>query len=284
MNRQDAFRYLLYFALFSLFSTFFFIATFPGVRMTAMVNGQLRSLSNGSVAVTKTSLSFPWSVHLKGVTTSISGETLDLGDATVSPDLAALFTGRKGVKVKFAGIAGMGKISIRTSKAGGKVVASPLKIDLSGLSRLIQLPVQLEGLVAGEVTVETGDISGSVWSGEGTLSAGSIIMSGPLLEAFGMAPFNLSGLKLFFTLDENLVKLGENEVQGDIGAKIRGTMKLDPRRPEKSRLDLVVELHPTAANREKLSPVLTIMGARPNADGSVQLKVKGTVGRPSVTP
>ena len=284
MNRQDAIRYLLYFVIFSLFTTIFFIATFPGEWLKGMINGQVSSLSNGTVAVTETSLSFPWSVRLKGITASISGEILDLGDATVSPDLAAIFTGRKGVKVSFVGTAGTGKVSFRSSQAGGKVIAAPLNVDLTGVSSFLQLPVQLEGQVKGELVLETGDLNGNVWSGEGTASADSITMNGPLLEAFGMAPFNLSGFKLFFTVEDNLVKLGENEVQGDISAKVRGTVKLDPRRPENSRLDLVVVLRPGADTREKLSPLLTLMGARPRADGSVQLKVKGTVGRPSVTP
>ncbi len=283
MNRQSAFRNLLYFALFSLFTAVFFLATFPTERLTSLINDQVRSASNGTVAVKETSLAFPWSIRLKGITTSISGEARNLGDATVSPDLVAIFTGRKGVKVRFAGTAGKGKVSFKTSETEIKVVAAPLNIDLSGVSRLLQLPVQMEGLVTGEVTVETGDVNGGVWSGEGAFSAGSITMNGSLLDAFGMAPFNLSGLKLFFTVEDNLVKLGENEVQGDIGAKVRGTVKLDPRRPENSRLDLVVVLRPGADTREKLSPLLTLMGARPRADGSVQLKVKGTVGRPDVT-
>lgn len=283
MTRSDAYRNLLYFLVFTIFTAVFLAFSFPAERLTSLINDQVRTAFNGAVEIKETSIAFPWSVRLKGITTSISGKASDLGDATVSPDLSAIFTGGRGMKARFNGPAGTGRFFFNIKGVEADVVADPLNVDLFGVSRLLRLPVQIEGQVKGRLAIESADTRGNMWSGEGAFLAASVTMTGSLLEAFGMAPLNLSNLELFFTIKENILKFGENEVQGDIGAKVRGIVKLDPRRLENSQLDLVVELRPSEGTGKKLSPILTVMGARPGADGTVLLQIKGTAGRPAVT-
>lgn len=283
MSRVSVYRNLLYFALFLFFTIFFFLYAFPSERLTITANKQLRTLAGPGVSVTEASLSFPWSVRFSGIMAPVSGKAVEVGDAVVSPNLFAFISGNKGGKVRFKGSPGTARISLRTSGEGARVAANSLELDLAGLSSFLELPVKLDGIVNGDLVVETSDLSTNVWSGEGAFHGKTITLNGPLLETFGLAPFNLSGLKLFYTIQDNVLTLGENRIQGDIDVNVKGTVKLDPGNPESSRLDLVVELRPGEDTKEKLAPILTIIGGRPRPDGTVQLKIRGSVGRPAIT-
>ncbi|MDT8395749.1 MAG: type II secretion system protein GspN [bacterium] len=283
MKRQGVYRYLIYIAIFSVFTSLFFLYGFPAERLTSIVNGRLSTMTGSAASVDEASLGFPLALKLKGMETAWSGESVLLGDAFVSPDLVGLLTGKKGGRIRLKGPLGTARLSIRTGGPGARITVKSLVADLQGVSGALQSPVQVDGFVEGSAAFETADLASGKWNGRGTVKADSVILTGPLLEAFGMAPFELAGLKAAFSLEENLLTLGENSIEGDLGASARGTIRLVPARPGSSRLDLVVDLRPGIGMREKISPLLTLMGARPRADGSVQLKVRGTVGRPSVT-
>ncbi len=255
MKRQGVYRYLLYFGIFSFFTFFFFLYSFPVERLTGIVNERLGAVTGFAVSVDEASLGFPLTLKLKGLETAFSGNGVLLGDAVISPDLIGLLTGKRGGRVRLKGPLGTARLSVRTGGSGARILVNSLVADLPGVSGVLQSPVQVDGTVKGSAIFETADLASGKWSGEGNIKADSLIMTGALLDTFGMAPFNLSGLKVFFSIEDNLLTLGENAVQGDLVATARGTVRMVPARPGSSRLDLVVELRPGIGTREKFVPL-----------------------------
>jgi len=147
---------------------------------------------------------------------------------------------------------------------------SVLSLDLSG-----KLTISLD-LVSETPSEE-------VYSGHVRVSSGPVVISGDLLQSLGFSPFNITSLSLVATVKDNVVTLGENGVDGDLNAVANGEIRLLPADLMASRLNLNVELVPGPDKKEKLGPIFALMGARTRSDGSINIRVRGTVANPSVT-
>jgi hypothetical protein len=115
------------------------------------------------------------------------------------------------------------------------------------------------------------------------VTSGPIEIAGDLLEALNFAPLRISRTAVVATIKDNVLTLGENSIEGDLAVNARGTVKISVDDYEASRLDLIVELKPSLESRGRLLPVFNLMGAKSKPNGSVGMRVRGTVGRPSIT-
>jgi len=118
---------------------------------------------------------------------------------------------------------------------------------------------------------------------EGTSAKKTYLIREGVLEPLDLSPLQFSSLRVSFTIQDNVLTFGENGLTGDISASARGTIRLVPANVMGSRLDLVLEVRPGLEKRKSLSSLFTLLGVRQGTDGRVNLRIRGTVGRPSIT-
>ena len=149
--------------------------------------------------------------------------------------------------------------------------------------QFITLPILLEGEVMVSMKLGSIDQSRGISSGDIILTSDAIEISGDLLETLGFSPLKISRVLATATVEDNVLTLVENSLEGDVNAVARGTVRWAPSNDTASRRDLILEVSPGAGQRERMMPIFTLLGARTRADGSINLRVRGTVGKPAVT-
>ena len=284
MNRKTSYRLAGYFLWFLLLTLFFALVNFPREYLTSWTNTQLSRATDGAIRVEEASLKFPLSMKLSGVSFDSGAEDLPLGDAVVSPSLVKFLTGGKGAATRIEGQWGAGWVRMALAKEKWAIDLGSVEADLAGLPlpERVQYRFKGEARAAGSLR-EGGGPSGKALSGQGELRGEGIEIAGGLLETLGLSPLKFSTLSLFVTVEDSVLNVGENLLEGDFTAKARGTVRLVPDRLDDSRLDLTVEVKPDSSIREKVMPLFGLAGARPRADGSVTFRIRGTIGRPSIT-
>jgi type II secretion system protein N len=145
------------------------------------------------------------------------------------------------------------------------------------------LPFDLDGSVKAVLELQMPDPSNGFVNGQGHFTGSGIEAHGSLLEALDLSRLRFSNLTAFFTVQDNVLTVKENALEGDLRASARGTVRLVPDDPMNSRLDLILDVKPESETKERLSPAFTLMGARQKADGSVSFRIRGTIRRPSIT-
>ena len=156
-------------------------------------------------------------------------------------------------------------------------------MDLSEAPLTENLPFELDGDVKASLELEMADPSNDLVDGRGRLSGTGMEVQGDLLEALDLSPLRFSSLAAVFTIEDNVLTVGESGLEGDIFATARGTIRLIPDNPMNSRLNLILDVKPGSETKGGLSTLFTFIGGRPRTDGSVSLRIKGTIKRPSIT-
>ena len=284
MNRQAILRSIVYVVLFLFFTLLFMLLNYPSERLTDQVNGLLFAASEGAVYVENVSFKPPLSLEVGKITLDVGQGSVDMGRAVVGMRFLSLLSGNKGANVRLENPWLDSSLTVVSSREGWDLDARRIEIDLSELPEdFMPFSLQLKGKVDLSLNLLSTDASKGVTSGAVRITSEPIEMSGDLLETLGLAPFHISSLMAVATVKDNILTLGENAIEGDLAGTARGDIRIPPANFMASRLNLTVELTPGPEYRERLVPVFTLMGARPRADGSVSFKVRGTVGKPSIT-
>jgi type II secretion system protein N len=198
--------------------------------------------------------------------------------------LFTFLSGKSGADVRLENPWLDSSLTFVASREGWDLDVRSMEIDLSQLpDDIMTLPLRLKGKVEVSLNLLSNDPSQDVLSGDVRITSGPIELSGDLLETFGFAPFRISRVMAVATIKDNVVTLGENAIDGDLTAAARGKIRIASANYMASRLDLTLELKPGAEYRKRLLPIFTLMGARPRADGSVNIRVRGTLENPTVT-
>jgi type II secretion system protein N len=213
-----------------------------------------------------------------------TGDFMDLGTAVARPGLIGLLTGKQSADVHLVNPWLETDFTVVSSGESRTLDVRSASIDLSSLPEdMITYPVTLEGLLEASLAVGLTGTPRAVLSGDVSVGSEDIEIGGDLLQTLGVAPLSISRFLATGTIRDNVLTLGENAVEGDLGAVARGTVRIDPANYLASRLDLTVEITTDPRVRDRLVPLFSLLGARARADGSIILRVRGAVGRPSVT-
>jgi type II secretion system protein N len=285
MNRPAVVRSTVYVALFLFFTILFMPVNYPSERLTGQVNGWMSAASNGALTIGNARIKPPLSLKLENVTLEAGqGRSLDVGEVVIGLRLLGLLSGKKGADVRLENPWLNSRLTVISSGDSWHLDIRSMEIDLSELpDDIMALPLDLDGKINLSLDLQTDDPAQGVSSGEIRITSGPIEVGGELLETLGLTPLRISRILSIATVEENVVELGENAVEGDLTASARGVIRIAPVNYMASRLDLTVQLKLAPGNRERLMPVLKMMGARPKADGTVNLRIRGTVGEPSIT-
>jgi type II secretion system protein N len=284
MNRQAVLRSIVYVVLFLFFTLLFMLLNYPSERLTDQVNGLLLGASKGTVHVESVRFKPPLSLEMGKVLLQVDQRSVDMGRAVVGMRFLSFLSGKKGANVNIENPWLNSSLIIVSSGKGWDLEARWVDLDLSELPEdIMPFPLSLKGKVGVSLNLLSADASKGVSSGAVRVTSEPIAMSGDLLETLGLAPFRITSLMAVATVKDNILTLGENAVEGDLGATARGDISIAPANFIASRLNLTVELRPGPEHRERLAPLFSLMGARPKADGSFSFKVRGTVGNPAVT-
>ena len=283
MNRKAALRYITYIAVFIFFTILFTVVNFPAQKTTLLINQTLAEISDGSITAEKAEFTLPFSLKVENIRLKMNRGPLDLGEAIVTPGLLALITGKKKADVRLQGPWIKSRFLVSSQGDGGAFVLRSMDIDLSRLPETGLLPFELSGKVEVTADLQTEDWAKGIFRGEARSTSGAIEADGGLLGALGLAPVGFSGFSAVSTIEDNVMTLGETFIEGDISATARGTVRIALADYKASILDLTVELKPASQYRERLQPVFSLLGVRPGPDGTVNFRVRGTVGKPAVT-
>lgn len=284
MNRQAVLHSIVYVALFIFFTSLFLLVNYPSERLTDQVNGWIQAASKGTLSVGSARIKLPLSLEVGEITLDAGqGRSVDMGGAVVGPRLLGFISGKRGADVRLENPWLTSSLTLVSSGKGWDLDVRTMEIDLSELpGDLMTFPLRLEGKIGVSLNLLSEDPSRGISSGKVRITSGPIEMSGGLLETLGFDPLRISRVLAVATVKDNVLTLGENALEGDLTATARGVVRIVSGNYMASRLDLTVELKPGPGSRERLLPVFTLMGARPRADGSVNLRIRGTVGKPSI--
>jgi len=285
MNRRAAFHILAYVALFVFFTFLFVLINYPSERLADQVNGYLLEATEGSITVGSARIKPPRSLELGGITLEMDqGGSLNLGRAVVSLRILALLAGNKGAEVRLENPWLDSDLSFVSTGEDWDIDVRSAEIDLSELpEEILTLPLSLTGKIGLSFNLRSSDPAKGISSGEIDVTSGPIEIGGDLLEALNLAPLRISRAAAVATIKDNILTLGENSIEGDLAASARGVIRIAFVDYTASRLDLTVELKPGPSSRDRLLPVFKLMDAKPKPDGSINMRVRGTVGRPSIT-
>ena len=284
MKRQAVLHSAAYALLFVFFTFLFTLVNYPSAKLTSQVNRWVLEASDGALTVGSARIKSPLSLGIGGLVLKSYLGPLDLGSGAVRLRPLGLLLGKRGVDVRLENPWLDLNMTIVTSEDGWGLRVRSMELDLSRLpGEFMALPLDMEGKVEGAAELQSGDSAKEIGSGEARIDSGPIEVQGELLDVLGVAPLKISRIFAVATVKDNVVTLGENGIEGDLKASARGVIRISPANYNSSRLDLTVELEPGPGNRERLAPVFSLMGARPGGDGGVKIRVRGTLGRPSVT-
>ncbi|MCK5307305.1 MAG: type II secretion system protein GspN [Zetaproteobacteria bacterium] len=285
MNRQVVLYSIIYVALFIFFTLFFIPVNYPPERLTDQVNGWIWAASKGTLTVENARIKLPLSLEVGEITLDVGqGRSVEMGDAVVGMRFLTLLTGKRGADVRLENPWLKSSLNLVSSGEGWDLDVQSMEIELSELpDDVMPFPLRLDGKIGMSLNLLSNDPSQGISSGEVRITSGPIEIGGDLLKALGFAPLGISRVSAVATVKDNVVTLGETAIEGDLTATARGVIRITSDDYLTSRLDLTVELKPGPGNRERLVPVFTMMGVRPRADGTVNFKIRGTVGEPSIT-
>jgi len=283
MNRKTFFRLAGYALFFIILTLVFCIVNYPGENLTRTVNGWLSGATGDAVSVRNVSFSPPLSLKLGGVAVDMGKDRRMLGDVRVAPVWLPMLTGNRAASGKLVGPWASSRFVVRSRGEGWGVKVDPLKVSLEALPLPEDAPLKLRGTAAAVLELDFEDPENIQLQGQGHITGTDIEVFGGILEPLGLSPLRFPSLSLFFTVQDNLVTINENSLTGDISATARGTVRLVPSQPGNSRLDLVLDVKPGAEAKKFLSPFYSIWGLKERANGSVILRIRGTVDRPSIT-
>jgi len=284
MNRQAVLHTAAYLVLFVCFTFIFMLFGYPSERLTDQVNGWTSSVTGGALTVDKVHIRPPLSLLMDNIMVRTDQEApLDIGRAVVKPRLLGLLSGKKSAGVRLENPWLDSDLDIAGSDKGWRLDIRSMDVDLSQLpADLMTLPLRLKGKVEMSMNLFSSAPSPGVLNGDARIDSGPVEIGGDIPEALGFAPLNITRIMAVATIKDNVLTLGENTVEGDLMATARGSIRIASPGYMDSRLDLTVELRPAPQSRERLAPVLTLLGARPRADGSINVRIQGTVERPSI--
>lgn len=283
MNRKSFLRFSGYIIWFFLLTLLFAVVNFPRDNLTSWVNGRLTLWTDEIIKCREASLALPFSLRLRGVTLDPGTDPVVLGDAVISPSLPSFLTGGKGASVRISGIWGTSKIKMRTARGKWRVELTSLEADLGKAPLPEGLPYRVAGVAAVQGNLQGEGGSSQDLSGQGEIRGEGIEISGSLLEAVDLSPLRFSGMDLVFTIEKGVLSIGENHLRGDFTGDMRGTVGLTPGRLQNSRLNMTLQVRPDSRIREKVLPLLSLAGARPGPDGGTIWRIRGTLGRPSIS-
>ena len=284
MNRQAVLHTVAYTVLFIFFTLLFVLVNYPSERLTDQVNGWFLAASQGTVSVGNARIKSPFSLAVEEITLDVGQRSVDLGRGVVGVRILGLLSGKKGADVRLENPWLNSNWTFVTSGEGWDLDVRSMEINLSEIpDDILPLPLRLDGKVDVSLNLLSDDSSQGISSGEVRVTSGPIEIGGDLLESLGFAPLGISHVSAVATIEDNVVTLRENVIKGDLMVSARGAIRIVPANYMASRLDITVELRPGKEYRERLVPLLRLMGAQPKADGSVNFKVRGTVGKPSIT-
>ncbi|UCG37757.1 MAG: type II secretion system protein GspN [bacterium] len=283
MSRPNLVRAVSYLLFLLLLTAAFCVLNFPSEPLTRTVNGWLAGVSDGKLRAASTRVSFPLALTLEGMTLDWEGSSRALGRARVSPRLLALLTGRRKAAARVSGPWGHSQMTFSLKGDQWELGVLSLRVDLGDLTPAGEGDVAADGVVTGTLHLAAPG-SGEPLSGEGSLAGQGVTVQGGVLDSLGLSPFRIGSFNGFFTVEDNVLTLGENRVEGDLAGSARGTVRLAPGNLKASRLDLFLDLRPAPEARDKVEPLFTLLGARQSADGRVNLRVRGTLARPTIMP
>ncbi len=284
MNRKNAFYLIGYAALFILFTFLFTLINYPSDRLTAQINSWILPASKGSLTVGNADIRLPFSIKMDGITLKLDQRTVDLGEAFVKPHMLGLLLGKRGADIRLENPWLESRMAIDSSGKGFKIDAPSLQVNLSSLPEsIMSLPLDLNGRIDGSLDLRSENQSQGITSGELKISSGPVEIGGDLLEALGFDSLGITSVKALATVEDNVLTLRENSIEGDIMATARGFLKINPQNFVASRCDIIVVIKPGDKYRERLLPVLSMIDAHPKADGTVDVRIRGTIAKPSIT-
>jgi type II secretion system protein N len=284
MNLKAVYRPLIYVGVFILFTLFFLVVNFPSEKLTGQINKWILPASKGALAAGNARIKLPLSLEVGEITLKLDHGSLDLGKAVVRPHILEMLGGKKGADVSLESSWLDATFSVAAEGQSLDLEVTHAVIDLSGLPQEI-LPVPLD--LVGEVELSMGlfskDLTREVSTGDVRITSGPVSVGGDLLRAVGFTPLKIASISVFATVEDNVATLGENAIEGDINATARGVIRLTPANFMASRLDLALQVKPDPGSQERLEPVFSLIGARIRSDGSINLRIRGTVSKPSIT-
>jgi type II secretion system protein N len=283
MNRKAYLRPAGYVLFFLCLTLVFCFLNYPGENLASTVNIWLSEASDQVLSVEDVSFKPVFSLKLGGITVDTGKDRQVLGDAVISPVILAFLTGGKAAKGRLDGSWVSSRFKVQSKGDSWNLDVDSLKVKLETLPLPEDLPLELSGGAEASLEVKVPDLSNIRLEGQGQITGTDIQAFGPVLEALGLSPLRFSSLSVFFTIEDNVLTLNENNVTGDISASARGNVRLVPAQPGNSRLNLTLDIKPGAEARERLTPVFSLLGVRQKTDGSIVLRIRGTIDRPSVT-
>jgi len=275
MNRKALYRILIYAAVFIFFTLIFLVINYPSEKLTDQVNAWILPASNGTLAAGNSRFKPLLSMEVSEITLELDHGSLGLGDAVVRPHIFKMLTGKMAADVNFSNPWLNSNFSAVSSGESLDLVMPDAVVDLSRLPEdIFPLPLELNGKIEISMELFSKDLSREISNGDARMISGPISVGGDLLKTLGFDPLKIARVSAVATVQDNVVTLGENTVEGDLNAIARGVIRLSP---------LAVELTPDSESRERLKPIFALMGARTRSDGSINLRIRGTMGRPSIT-
>ena len=284
MNIKAVYRTLIYVGVFVLFTLFFLVVNFPSEKLTDQINEWILPASNGTLAAGNARIKLPLSLEVGAITLKLDHGLLDLGKAVVRPHVLGMLGGKKGADVNLENPWLDASFSVVAEGQGLDLDIAHAVIDLATFPQeILPVPLELVGEVELSMELFSKDLTREVSSGDVRITSGPVTVGGDLLSAVGFSPLKITTISAFATIEENVATLGENTIEGDINANARGVIRLTPANFRASRLDLALQVKPDPDSRERLEPIFSLMGARIRSDGSINLRVRGTVEKPSIT-
>ena len=279
MKRLSRFRPVAYVLLFLVFAGIFFIITFPGESITRAVNAGLKSASGDLASIDSSRFSPPKSIEVDGIRVRVGGDNLVVGRASISPSILSMLSGMKRWKIKLSGAWGNIPLKIGIGDGRWEMSSADADIDISKLP-VDELPVEMAGriLFNSELAI-VGKESMNI-SGKGNMGFDKVVLTGGPMKMFGIDHLQFVRGKAFWSIKENVITIGENGVEGDIIGIIRGTIKLDPGNLARSRLNMLLNIRPSLEAADKLGLLFSLAGKKRSSDGSVIVKIQGTLDNP----
>jgi type II secretion system protein N len=277
-TRNRVIIYVLAFFVAGIISLAF---SFPSEKVTGIIKRQLTVNTGGTLTISEASLAFPASVVISDLRFTSRGDEIFIGVARVDPGFWGLLIGRKSADIDVAGPWGDAKLSVADQGSERELVVREVDADLARLLTGVSLPVDLAGQVTGKLNLRSGPGDGGPVSGEGSLMAADLIVSGALLEMVGAGQVNVERLSLDWTAEENKFTVQEGRFTGDISGDLTGSFVAQPDQPGRSRLALSITITPAPAAAGKLSALYLLAGLKD--DGRpVRIGIGGTLARPTV--
>ena len=284
MNLKAVYRILIYVGVFVFFTLFFIVVNYPSEKLTDQVNAWIVPASNGTLAAGNARVKLPFSLELGEISLNLDYGSLKLGKAVVRPHVLGIIGGKRAADVNLEGPWLDSSLSVVAEGQSLDLDVKHAVVDLAMLPEGI-FPVPLEWVGKVELSGElfSKDLGREISSGDARITSEPITVGGDILSAVGFAPLKITSISAIATVEDNVLTLGENAVEGDVNATARGVIRLTPANYRASQLDLTLQIKPDPGSQERLKPIFTMMGAHIRADGSINLRVRGTVGKPSIT-